>query len=54
MVAPQLYSYFLPPWVQMFCAKFHVSRMKNVGLTPVFMEKGPGVGGHVGYAILRP
>ena len=47
MVAPQLYSHFLPPWVQMFCAKFHVSRMKNVGLAPVFVERGPGAGGHV-------
>ena len=31
----------------MFCAKFHVSRIKNVGLAPVFLERGPGAGGHV-------
>ena len=49
MVAPQLYSYFLPPYVQMVCAKFHVSRIKNVGLAPVFVERGPGTGGHVGF-----
>ena len=33
----------------MFCAKFHVSRIKNVGLAPVFVERGPGAGGHVGF-----
>ena len=33
----------------MFCAKFHVSRIKNVGLAPVFVERGPGTGGHVGF-----
>ena len=49
MVAPQLYSYCLPPWVQMFWAKFHVSRMKNVGLAPIFVERGPGAGGHIGF-----
>ena len=33
----------------MFCAKFHVSRIKNVGLAPLFVERGPGAGGHVGF-----
>ena len=33
----------------MFCAKFHVSRIKNVGLAPVFVERVPGAGGHVGF-----
>ena len=33
----------------MFCAKFHVSRIKNVGLAPVLVERGPGAGGHVGF-----